>query len=427
MLVMNKSFVSVKSCSIGYGSVMIPTRSLVLGRRTSVRTLFAMGCLLAGPLLLLSMSTAAAQQAGVGLGTAGSFAVLGGSTVTNTGPTVVNGDLGVSPGNAVTGFPPGQVNGTIHAGNATAAQAQSDLTTAYNDAAGRACDVNLTGQDLGGNTLTAGAHCFSTSAQLTGTVTLNAQGNAGAVFIFKIGSTLTTASASSVNLINGAQACNVFWQVGSSATLGTNTAFKGNILAAQSITLNTNATIVQGRALARAGAVTMDNNTITRATCAATTSPSPSPTATASPSPSPTASATTSPTPTPTPTASITPTPTTGPTATVSPGTTPVPTSSPGTTPVPTSLPDTTPVPGDPDRIGDAAGSGGPVGGGPAGGAGGFPSGGVATGGGSTASAQNAGLFAVGTALLAATVAAGAVAGGIVLVRRGTGRKLRRG
>lgn len=393
---------------------MIFTRSSVLRRRTRVLALLSAGFLLAGPLLLLSMSAAVAQQAGVGLGTASSFAVLGGSTVTNTGPTVVNGNLGVSPGNAVTGFPPGQVNGTIHAGNATAAQAQSDLTIAYNDAAGRACDVNLTGQDLGGKTLTAGAHCFSTSAQLTGAVTLNAQGNANAVFIFQIGSTLTTASASSVNLINGAQACNVFWQVGSSATLGTSTAFKGNILAAQSITLNTNATIVQGRALARAGAVTMDSNTITRATCAATASPTPSPTATASP--------TTSPTPTPTPTASITPTPTTSPTATASPGVTPVPTSSPGATPVPTT------APGDTDGIGGGAESGGPIGGagGPAGGAGGFPSGGVATGGGSTASAQNAGLLAVGAALLAVAVAASAITGGMVLVRRGDGRKFHR-
>ena len=177
----------------------------------------------------------AQTPATVNLGTAGSFAVLAGQGVTNTGPSVVNGDLGTHPNPAVTGFPPGQVNGAIHAGDAVAAQAKNDLTTAYNDAAGRPCGTNLSGQDLGGLTLTAGVYCFSSSAQLTGALTLNAQGNPDAVFIFQIGSTLTTASASSVNFINGAQACNVFWQVGSSATLGTNSTFRGNILALTSI------------------------------------------------------------------------------------------------------------------------------------------------------------------------------------------------
>ena len=395
-----------------------------LTRRISALSLFALCVLLAVPLLMLSARSAGAQQATVNLGTAGSFAVLAGSTVTNTGPTVVSGDLGVSPGNAVTGFPPGQVtNGQIHAGDATAAQAQSDLTVAYNSAAGRACNSNLTGQDLGGQTLTAGAYCFSTSAQLTGPLTLDAQGDAGAVFIFQIGSTLTTASASSVNLINGAQACNVFWQVGSSATLGTNTAFKGNILALQSITLNTNATITNGRALARNGAVTMDTNTITRATCAAAPTPTTSPTATAGP----TATAT------PTPTATTTPSPTTSPTATTSPGATPAPTTSPGVTPVPT-------VPGDSggddgsaggsgdeadDGIGGSGGSG--SGGSSGGGVSRFPAGGAATGGGSTAVAANSGLALTGAALLATIIAAGLVAGGILLARRGVVRKLRRG
>ena len=209
-----------------------------------------------------------------GLGTADSFAVLGGSTVTNTGSSTVNGDLGVSPGSAVTGFPPGLVNGTIHAADAAAAQAQADLTIAYNSAAGQACNTDLTGQDLGGLTLTAGVYCFSSSAQLTGAVTLDAQGDASAVFIFQIGSTLTTASNSSV-LLNGAQACNVFWQVGSSATLGTGTALMGNILALTSITLNTSATVVTGRTLARNGAVTLDTNTITLATCASPPGPTP--------------------------------------------------------------------------------------------------------------------------------------------------------
>ena len=400
-----------------------------LTRRIPVLSLFALCALLAVPLLMLSARSAGAQQATVNLGTAGSFAVLGGTTVTNTGPTVVSGDLGVSPGNAVTGFPPGQVNnGQIHAGDATAAQAQSDLTAAYNSAAGRACNTTLTGQDLGGKTLTAGAYCYAAAAQLTGPLTLDAQGDAGAVFIFQIGSTLTTASTSSVNLINGAQACNVFWQVGSSATLGTNTSFKGNILALQSITLNTGATITNGRALARNGAVTMDSNTITRATCAAAPTPTTSPTATASP----TASAT--PTPTATPTATTTPSPTTSPTATTSPGATPAPTTSPGVIPVPT-------VPSDNDGAGDADGSAGGSGdeaGGGAGGAGGsggsggggvsrFPAGGPATGGGSTAASSSSGLALTGAALLATVMAAGLVAGGIVLVRRGVGRKLRRG
>ena len=219
------------------------------------------------------------------LGTATSFAVLGGSTVTNTGPTSVTGDLGVSPGNAVTGFPPGSVTGgTIHAGDATALQAQTDVTTAYNNLAGQACDTNLTGQDLGGLTLIPAAYCFDISAQLTGALTLDGQGDPDAVFVLQIGSTLTTATNASVLLINGASSCNVFWQVGSSATLGTNTAFAGSILALSSITLNTNASLL-GRALARNGAVTMDTNNIS-AVCplapTATNTPVP-PTNTATP------------------------------------------------------------------------------------------------------------------------------------------------
>ncbi len=202
------------------------------------------------------------------LGTAESFAVLGGSTVTNTGPTTVQRNLGVSPGSAVTGFPPGVVTGgSIHVNDAVASQAQSDVTTAYNSLAGRACDVDLTGQDLGGLTLLPGVYCFSSSAQLTGTLTLDALGNSSSLFIFQIGTTLTTASNSSVLTIGGSP-CNVFWQVGSSATLGTTTRFQGNILALASITLNTSARIT-GRALARNGAVTMDTNNVSAAGCAA--------------------------------------------------------------------------------------------------------------------------------------------------------------
>jgi len=189
------------------------------------------------------------------------FAVLGGSTVTNTNtPTTVNGNLGVSPGSAVTGFPPGIVTGgTIHAADAVAAQAQSDLATLYTDLASAPCNTVLTGQDLGGKTLTPGVYCFATSAQLTGTLTLDGQGNPNALFIFQVGSTLTTASASSVLLINGASSCGVFWQLGSSATLGTGTALAGSIVALASITLNTGASL-SGRALARNGAVTLDDN-----------------------------------------------------------------------------------------------------------------------------------------------------------------------
>ncbi len=195
------------------------------------------------------------------LGNAASYAVVASSTVTNTGPTVLNGDLGVSPGNAVVGFPPGIVNGTINAGNAASLAAQNSVTTAYNALAGQACDVSLTGQDLGGLTLTPGVYCFSSSAQLTGTLTLNGLGNPGAVWVFQIGSTLTTASGSRVQFINGGQACGVFWQVGSSATFGTTTTFAGNVLALASITANTGTTNAGGL-FARTGAVTLDSNVV---------------------------------------------------------------------------------------------------------------------------------------------------------------------
>ena len=205
--------------------------------------------------------------------TAGSFGVLAGSTVTNTGSTVINGNVGVSPGIGVppliTGFPPGIVNGATHAADAVALQAQIDDTNAYNVLAGRPITTNLTGQDLGGKTLIAGVYGFNTSAQLTGTLTLNGQGNPNSVFIINIGSTLTTASGSSISLINGAQGGNVFFRVGSSATLGTSTSFVGDILALTSITLNTSAKIICGDALAQNGAVTLDSNTIT--TCTTTT------------------------------------------------------------------------------------------------------------------------------------------------------------
>jgi type VI secretion system secreted protein VgrG len=263
-----------------------------------------------------------------GLGTATSFAVLAASTVTNAGAvgTIVTGDLGVSPGSAVTGFPPGVVVGTIHAADAVAAQAQADALVAYNNLAGQACDTNLTSQDLGGLTLTPGVYCFASSAQLSGILTLDGQGDPNAVFVFQIGSTLTTASASSVLLTNGASACNVFWQIGSSATLGTGTSFNGNLLAFTSITLTSNASIA-GRALAQSGAVTLDTNPIL-ASCTVgvptpTSTSNPAPTNTNTPAPTSTTSPIATNTSTPDATSSITPTATPGANGTATPTTLP--------------------------------------------------------------------------------------------------------
>lgn len=230
-----------------------------------MKKLFAFGVGIVG----FGVANAHAAAVFVDLGTAGPFAVLAGSTVTNTGLTTINGRLGVAPGTVITGRPPEVVAGdTSRASNAAASQAQSDLATAYDFAAGEASNFDLTGTDLGGLTLTPGVYTFASSAQLTGKLTLDGQGDPNAVFLFQIGSTLTTAGSSSVVSANGGTGDSVFFQVGSSATLGANTAFEGNILALTSITLNTGSTIGCGRALARNGAVTLDTNTVSIGTAA---------------------------------------------------------------------------------------------------------------------------------------------------------------
>ena len=217
--------------------------------------------------LLLVGAPALAATAPV-FGTAQPFTVLGASAVTNTGLSVLTGELGIWPNNAssVTGFPPGTIIGATHFADAVALGAQTAVTTAYNNLATQPVNTDLTGQDLGGLTLTAGVYNFSSSAQLTGTLTLDAQNDPTAVFVFKMGSTLTTASNAVVSVIHGGSNCNVFWQVGSSATLGTGTTFAGNILALTSITVTTGAN-VSGRLLARNGAVTLDTNAVSNAGC----------------------------------------------------------------------------------------------------------------------------------------------------------------
>lgn len=275
-------------------------------RRTSVALSIGVALTLAISTLVIGQRADGAGPAPVGLGTAAAFAVLAGTpAVTNTGPTTVAGDLGISPAAAVTGFPPGVVNGTIHAADAVALQAKNDLVLAYSDAASR--PATATHGSLGGLTLVGGVYnAGGVTLGLTGTLTLDGQNDPNSVWIFQATSDLVTASSSAVSFINGAQPCNVFWQVTSSATLGSGSTFAGTILALTSITMGSTVSL-NGRALARNGDVTLIDDTITRPTCAAAATPAPSSTVT----PTPTASAAGSPSATPaaSPTASTAATP----------------------------------------------------------------------------------------------------------------------
>lgn len=248
---------------------MVAIRLTGIFRRVTSPSRLTLALVLAGATTALigtagpaSASSSAATPV-VKLGNVTKFAVLGASTVTNTGATAIDGSLGLSPGTAVTGFPPGHVHGTIHAADSVAQQGQEDLTAAYNAAAASPTTATIP-VELGGTTETPGVYASAAGTfGITGTLTLNAKGNPKAVFIFKCASTLITASASKVVLINGAQPSNVFWQVGSSATLGTNSTMMGNVMALASITVTTGVT-VDGRVLARNAAVTLDTDTITK-------------------------------------------------------------------------------------------------------------------------------------------------------------------
>ncbi len=213
--------------------------------------------------LLLGGISPVYSAGSISLGDAAGFAVLAGTAITNTGPTALTGDIGVSPGTAITGFLPGTYSGTLHSSDAFALQAQQDATTAYGVLAGLGLSVggDLTGQDLGGMVLKPGVYQFDSSAGLTGTLTLDGDGQIAPLFVFQIGSSLTTADLSSIVTTNGADFSNVYFQVGSSATLGVGSSFQGTLIAFTSDTLNTGAT-VNGQVIALNGAVTLDSNIV---------------------------------------------------------------------------------------------------------------------------------------------------------------------
>ena len=239
----------IPTSSTSYDYVATYTTALVIPAGVSLQVIWA-------------VTPVSIAQTTIPLGTAANFAVLAGATVTSTGLTVITGDLGLSPGTAVTGIPPGIVNGALHTGDATAAIAKTDLATAINTANALTLPILIAG-DLGGRTLVPGLYKSTSSLAVTGALTLDAQGDPNAVWVFQIASTLTTLTGSQIILTGGAQASNIFWVVGSSATLGTTSVFKGTIMAYASITITTGAT-VDGRALAEVGAVTLDSNIITK-------------------------------------------------------------------------------------------------------------------------------------------------------------------
>ena len=242
------------------------------------------------------LATLAAPARAQSLGSAESFTVLGASTVTNTGATEIIGDVGVSPGSAITGFPPGQIiDGALHANDTAAQQAHADFATAYTEFAGLVSPPanNLSGTDLGGLTLMPGVYRFDTSAFSSGILTFDAQGDPDARLVIQIGTTLVTSSDSSVLLINQADARNIYIQAGTSVTLGSGSTFIGNLLAGASVT-TVSGTNLTGRLLALTGAVTLDTNHVTSP---GFTSPTPTPTPSGTPTPTPSGT----PTPTPSP------------------------------------------------------------------------------------------------------------------------------
>ena len=262
---------------------------IIINRKRFIKV-FLISLLVFTLMIPTGITSVQSAQPPVELGTTSTFAVLAGSAITNTGPTTISGDaggdVGLFPGTAFTGQESMTISGTVHVDDAVAEGAKDDLQIAYDDAAGRT-PVTTIPTELGGSTLTPGVYDSADGTfQITGTLTLDGQGDPDAVFIFKTASTLTTATGSSVMLINSAQYCRIFWQVTSSATLGTNSQFVGHIFALTSITANNGAT-VQGQLLARNGAVTLDSNTITNGVCVAEADPEPDPDPDPDPEPEP--------------------------------------------------------------------------------------------------------------------------------------------